>query len=561
MKTTTLLVTGLLAAVTPLVPSPATAATPVVVSSSSPITIGDDQEIRFGAGFQVLDATGAGPTAASPYGTPVSVADTAGTVVDVDVDIVLLDHSHPRDVDLMLVSPAGTRVMLMSDVGGTVPFAGSFTLDDEAAAPISDAAAPGSTTNQPTDLDAPGFEDVFPAPAPTAAGAGHSLSAFDGEDPRGQWRLFAVDDAQQDVGSIYQWHLKLRTTGSAPYPSAITVTGARSGMGHLVVRLDGLTHGDLGDLDVLLVGPRGQQVLLMSDNGGYTVKNASLIFDDRATETISSNGLTAGPYRPHNSNIGDPDTFPEPAPAQDGNLLLSVFDGTDPNGTWQLFVHDDQSTASGRLGSWSLAFDTPDRPSSPVVTAPSNGQVVGPDVVVSGVAPAGSTVRLVAGDRTSAPVATTPAGTWSVPVEGLAPGPHTLVAVAFDAFGNSSLPSAPVSVSVPRVDAPAADTTGPRVTSIQPQARAAGIRRGATVTATLSEPVTTASVTRRSAYLVPKGSTRRVRASVRYVGGTVVIDPRRKLREHTTYRVVLTSGIRDLAGNALVRTSWRFTTR
>jgi hypothetical protein len=43
--------------------------------------------------------------------------------------------------------------------------------------------------------------------------------------------------------------------------------------------------------------------------------------------------------------------------------------------------------------------------------------------------------------------------------------------------------------------------------------------------------------------------------------GAVVIDPKRKLREHTTYRVVLTSRIRDLAGNPLVGATWRFTTR
>ncbi len=70
-----------------------------------------------------------------------------------------------------------------------------------------------------------------------------------------------------------------------------------------------------------------------------------------------------------------------------------------------------------------------------------------------------------------------------------------------------------------------------------------------------------ATVGRPTAYLVAKGSTKHVRATVGYRGGAVVVDPKRKLREHTTYRVVITSGIRDLAGNALVGTTWRFTTR
>jgi len=42
--------------------------------------------------------------------------------------------------------------------------------------------------------------DAFPAPAPVASGA-TNLSAFQGLDPNGDWKLFIVDDAWALIGS------------------------------------------------------------------------------------------------------------------------------------------------------------------------------------------------------------------------------------------------------------------------------------------------------------------------------------------------------------------------
>ena len=63
-----------------------------------------------------------------------------------------------------------------------------------------------------------------------------------------------------------------------------------------------------------------------------------------------------GTFQPTNFGAGA-DTFPPPAPTLDGTSL-SVFDGANPNGTWPLFVvDDDRDFAPGSLtGGWSLTI-------------------------------------------------------------------------------------------------------------------------------------------------------------------------------------------------------------
>ena len=79
--------------------------------------------------------------------------------------------------------------------------------------------------------------------------------------------------------------LAIPAFGSAPpYPSTIAVTGLSLPISKLTVTLSDLTHTHPDDLDVLLVAPAGQSVLLMSDaGGGLPIDHATLIFDDAAS--------------------------------------------------------------------------------------------------------------------------------------------------------------------------------------------------------------------------------------------------------------------------------------
>ena len=323
-----------------------------------------------------------------------------------------------------------------------------------------------------------------------------ALSVFDGTSANGIWQLFVVDDTDQDSGVIAQgWELRFETTsGSEPYPAGVTVSGAPGTVTDVDVLLNGYSDPVPSSVDLLLVGPTGQKAVIMSDAGGLlAIVDADLVVDDEAAAAMPASAMTSGNYRPTDLDVDlHPDVFPAPAPAPGGaGSFLSVFDGTDPNGVWQLYAVDDVIGHPGVLSrGWSLRLTT---------TAP-------------------------------APAATTPPG-------------HRAVT----------------------------DVTGPRLGRGAPLRGAKAVGVDAVVSGVFSEPVRRASLTRTTVRLVRKGTVTALPARLSYDAGRrrVMLDPTSALRHHTTYRVVVTTLVRDLAGNRLdqdagttgrQRASWTFTT-
>ncbi|HEY0545655.1 MAG TPA: hypothetical protein VGC91_09785, partial [Pyrinomonadaceae bacterium] len=127
-----------------------------------------------------------------------------------------------------------------------------------------------------------------------------------------------------------------------PYPSNISVSGMMGTVSNVTVTLSNLNHTFVPDLDILLVAPGSNNLILMSDvSTGNDITNTTLTFSDAATATIPTTGtLATGTYKPTNITAGD--TFPAPAPAPSANTTLAAaFNGIDPNGTWSLYVVDD----------------------------------------------------------------------------------------------------------------------------------------------------------------------------------------------------------------------------
>ena len=148
-----------------------------------------------------------------------------------------------------------------------------------------------------------------------------------------------------------------------PYSSIINVSGMTGAITDVNVTITGLSHTFPDDIDMLLVGPGGQKIILLSDAGGPgDVTNINITFDDEAASS-PSNGqfLVSGSFKPSNytGNGGPIDVFPAPAPAGPYGSLLSIFDGTGPNGNWSLFVFDDEGSDVGRIANgWSLDIAT-----------------------------------------------------------------------------------------------------------------------------------------------------------------------------------------------------------
>jgi CSLREA domain-containing protein len=178
-----------------------------------------------GPGFEIRDNT-----IASGYPSNISFTNLSGKIADVNLTLDGFRHTFPDDVDVLLVGPQGQKALLMSDVGGSDDVnSANLTLDDEAGNSIPDGAPITATTYKPTQGTSAsgGGQSVpssFPAPAPPGPYA-TSLSAFDGTDPNGTWKLFVIDDSPGDFGAIEDdWKLQVSTESTTPQTFTVDST-------------------------------------------------------------------------------------------------------------------------------------------------------------------------------------------------------------------------------------------------------------------------------------------------------------------------------------------------
>lgn len=145
---------------------------------------------------------------------------------------------------------------------------------------------------------------------------------------------------------------------ATPYPSVINVKCIAGTIRKLTVTLFTLTHTFPGDIDMLLVGPNGQAIKLMSDAGNYfAAEDATLTFDDDAAEYLPpGSAIESGTFKP--TDYEEFDSFATPAPSGPYTNRLAGFIGTGLSGDWSLYVMDDSTLDAGSIGhGWSLHFD------------------------------------------------------------------------------------------------------------------------------------------------------------------------------------------------------------
>ncbi|RMH69902.1 MAG: T9SS C-terminal target domain-containing protein, partial [Gemmatimonadetes bacterium] len=107
---------------------------------------------------------------------------------------ISLTHSYDADLDIYLISPAGTRVELSTDNGGSGNDYLSTEFDDEASTPITSGSPPFTGTFRPEG----------------------ALSALDGESITGDWTLEITDQYNLDGGTLTIFALDLRYIDPQP---------------------------------------------------------------------------------------------------------------------------------------------------------------------------------------------------------------------------------------------------------------------------------------------------------------------------------------------------------
>jgi subtilisin-like proprotein convertase family protein len=251
-----------------------------------------------GGGNQVLTFS-ASPALAIPDNNTTGVTSTINvpnsmTITSVSVNVGIT-HTFQGDLEVALIGPDNTTVLLHNQTGG-----GTDNIN---------------TTYNITTRSA------------------QALSAFNGKNTSGAWKLRVRDLAAADTGTLNSWKVTFNgystlTAGTAipdNNTTGITSTINVPATGTIVslrVRVD-ITHTFQGDLEVALIGPDNTTVLLHNRTGAGT-DNIQTVYAD----------LTA--------------------PAQ----ALSAFTGKAINGAWKLRVRDLAAVDTGTLNFWEIDFRT-----------------------------------------------------------------------------------------------------------------------------------------------------------------------------------------------------------
>jgi subtilisin-like proprotein convertase family protein len=327
----------------------------------------------------------------------------------VSVTLTGVTSPTPSNLDVLLVSPDQHSVLLMSDAGGTGDLDHvnlSFGDGATGALPQSEQITTGNykPSNYAGNDGALDTISLAP-PEPPADRPTTFAAAFSGGDPNGEWDLYVIDDETGGTSTVAGWSLTVATsTGTlaenaapltppnraseaadpataAAYPSQIDVADFDRELARVTVTLHDVNLQAPRDMDLLLVGPTHRAVLLISDVGSPdALVGGDLTIDDAARFPAPLGApLKAATYQPADDDSitteDEPtqqDIFPAPAPTEGYRSRLSVFKGTNPNGTWRLYMTDDFSGAPTNAvnGGWSLNLTPSDTPLPPPPAAP-----------------------------------------------------------------------------------------------------------------------------------------------------------------------------------------------
>jgi len=261
-----------------------------------------------------------------------------------------------------------------------------------------------------------------------------------------------VNNATQVSGSTFSNPGTLTFPGSGSgaanvYPSRVFVSGLVGTISKVTLSISGLTIHPADDLELLLVAPGGQSLVVVSDAGGTGsgVAGLNLTFDDAAASLLpDTTTFGSGTFRPtsHASS-----SFPSPAPAgphpqpapMGSASFANQFAGSNPNGTWSLYALDDVNTVGGSIsGGWSLTFTTTgDAATTTTLSSSPNPSLTGSSVTFtatvtqsgnSGPVTVGSVSFREGGTALAGPIALDGSGQATFSTSALSEGTHVISA-------------------------------------------------------------------------------------------------------------------------------------
>jgi len=154
------------------------------------------------------------------------------------------------------------------------------------------------------------------------------------------------------------------------YPSQITVSGMNGPITKLVLSIDKFSHANVSDVNMLLVSPGGQGVIIFSHvSGTRPASNVRVNLNDSSAYFLPQDfALWSEPLKP--AAFSPTPVFPAPAPPGPyGPVALSTFNGVPANGIWSLYVFDDAASNGGSIvGGWSLLVSASGASSPPAIS-------------------------------------------------------------------------------------------------------------------------------------------------------------------------------------------------
>lgn len=161
----------------------------------------------------------------TPYPSTINVSGVpAGSITSVSVTFSNLTHPRPDDIEVLLVSPWGGKLVILADAGGaSTPVSGiTLTLDDAAGSLVPDAGPMVGGSFKPTCYDNlnniatefPGQTVADPGDTAATNGTATFTSVFGGShNPNGTWSLYVVDDVSTtDAASFGSWTINITTS-------------------------------------------------------------------------------------------------------------------------------------------------------------------------------------------------------------------------------------------------------------------------------------------------------------------------------------------------------------